>query len=761
MSNGIKRRTRQDRVTLELPPGKFFTVLRQLRSPFVAWRLLLAVLAAIALWAVNAAWAPPFGFRLGDVPRRDLQAAVLFQEPNPAATEDARQKAREQARYVYTENPEPLVQLRAQLRNAVVAVTSATTYENLDKAAWGQFHAPLAEGTAPMSRDQEEQQFEQFRSTLADDKDLVKFQQALAAALAPFESRGLLEKLPPEHVGGNQQEILVHQLKETKPLQLVRIEEVLIGAVAAEKGPLQQGLARQFESKDLAARVYNWLRPRLVSTLKLDPVGTEGERERAISEVKEEVNVYQVGHLLAKAGDPLDENELNLLHREYEARREGFPVIAAVNRSLAMVGLILVMFIPCTVAIYRSHPNLLLSFQRYAAMLLLLVATGAAAHWASEDALRAEIIPLLLFGMVMAIAYSRPLAVILCTVLAIVLVLALERNVGQLVVLVGIVMAATLQLGNLRSRSKLIRIGLITALVAFLLTFLAGSVDGRPLDATNLERLATNAGINAMWTLLVGFLITGLLPFIERSFGVLTDLSLLELGDAAHPLLQELVRRAPGTYNHSINVASLAEPAAESIGARGLLVRVGAYFHDIGKMLKPLYFVENQVAGANRHESLLPAMSTLIIIAHIKDGADLARQHHLPQPIIDFIEQHHGTTLVEYFFRRASEQREADPEASEVEESAFRYPGPKPQTREAAVLMLSDAVESASRVLVEPTPSRIENLVEEITMKRLMDGQFDDCDITLQDLRSVQDSLIKSLIAIYHGRVKYPEQRTA
>ncbi len=221
------------------------------------------------------------------------------------------------------------------------------------------------------------------------------------------------------------------------------------------------------------------------------------------------------------------------------------------------------------------------------------------------------------------------------------------------------------------------------------------------------------------------------------------------------------MRRAPGTYNHSINVASLAEPAAESIGARGLLVRVGAYFHDIGKMLKPAYFVENQVAGANRHESLLPAMSTLIIIAHIKDGADLARQHHLPEPIIDFIEQHHGTTLVEYFFRRASEQREADPEASDVEESAFRYPGPKPQTREAAVLMLSDAVESASRVLVEPTPSRIESLVEEITMKRLMDGQFDECEITLQELRSVQDSLIKSLIAIYHGRVKYPEQRTA
>jgi putative nucleotidyltransferase with HDIG domain len=252
-----------------------------------------------------------------------------------------------------------------------------------------------------------------------------------------------------------------------------------------------------------------------------------------------------------------------------------------------------------------------------------------------------------------------------------------------------------------------------------------------------------------------------LLPFIEKIFDVLTDLSLLEYGDPSHPLLQELVRRAPGTYNHSINVASLAEAAAEAIGARGLLVRVGAYFHDIGKMLKPGYFIENQGLAGNRHESLLPAMSTLVIIAHIKDGADLARQHHLPQPIIDFIQTHHGTTLVEYFYKRASQQSESDPNGSEVDESSYRYPGPKPQTKEEAVLMVADAAESASRALVDPTPGRIEGLVHELAMKRLLDGQFDECGLTLQELNMIEDSLIKSLTAVYHGRVKYPEQRTA
>jgi hypothetical protein len=177
-------------------------------------------------------------------------------------------------------------------------------------------------------------------------------------------------------------------------------------------------------------------------------------------------------------------------------------------------------------------------------------------------------------------------------------------------------------------------------------------------------------------------------------------------------------------------------------------------------MLKPGYFIENQSATeGSRHESLMPAMSTLVIIAHIKDGSDLARQHHLPQPIVDLIAQHHGTTLVEYFFGRA--QRESDPNNGEVDESSFRYPGPKPQTKEAAVLMMADAVESASRTLVDPTPARIESLVREIAERRLDDGQFDESGLTLRELRTIERSLAMSVASIYHGRIKYPDQKTA
>jgi hypothetical protein len=765
VSTGGKKRTRLDRVaSLELRPGKFQNALKQLRQRDMLVRIGLCLLCALSLWGVSGSWALPFGYRTGDVPARDILASVAFREPNPTATEAARQRARDEARYVYLQDPEPLVQLRAKLRNSVVAVISAATYADVDKAIWKQFDAPLTESpAAPPRENNEEEQFEAFRATLMNDRELVKFQQALAAAMAPFERRGLLDKLPPEHSNkGNQKEILVRLVNQPpeKPLEVVQVEDVLIGAICGENGPLQQRLAEQLAAKELHTRVFNWLRPLLVSTLKLDPEGTAQERQRAAEAVKEEETHFQPGHVLVRAGHQIGPDEMRLLQLEYKFRQAQTTWDQTLLRSAAMLLLILALFVPCGHHIVRHDRSLVANFRRFSILLAILVITAGLARWLADDAWRAEIIPLLLFGMVTAIAYSRELALLLTASLSVVMVLAVGHDLQELLLILGVVCTAVLLLSNIRSRSKLIRVGVVTGLVSFVLTMVIGLTEDRPQNWLTLWQLLTEAGRTALWTLLVGFLITGLLPFIERLFGVLTDISLLELGDAAHPLLQELVRRAPGTYNHSINVASLAEAAAESIGARGLLVRVGAYFHDIGKMLKPGYFVENQGLEANRHDSLMPAMSTLIIIAHIKDGADLARQHHLPQPIIDFIEQHHGTTLVEYFFRRANEQNE-DPDKTEIPESAFRYPGPKPQTREAAVLMLADAAESASRALVEPTPARLEGLVGDIAMKRLLDGQFDECDMTLEEIRTVQDSLAKSLIAVYHGRIKYPDQRTA
>ena len=274
--------------------------------------------------------------------------------------------------------------------------------------------------------------------------------------------------------------------------------------------------------------------------------------------------------------------------------------------------------------------------------------------------------------------------------------------------------------------------------------------------------LARTASRSALWSVIAGSLMTGLLPFIESLFGVQTDLSLLTgrrgpsavagTGPPCAGHLQPLDHR--GLDRRGRRRERSAPRACWSASAPTSTTSARCSSRATSSRTK--------AHGDNRHESLVPAMSTLIIIAHVKDGADLARQHHLPEPIIDFIEQHHGTTLVEYFYRQANEQNEGqDPDGGDVDESAFRYPGPKPQTREAAVLMLADAVESASRALVEPTPARIENLVQDISMKRLLDGQFDECGLTLEEVRTIDDSLVKSLTAVYHGRVKYPGQETA
>ena len=233
-------------------------------------------------------------------------------------------------------------------------------------------------------------------------------------------------------------------------------------------------------------------------------------------------------------------------------------------------------------------------------------------------------------------------------------------------------------------------------------------------------------------------------------------MSLLELGDGSHPLLQELVRRAPGTYTHSMTVATLAEAAAEAIGANPLLARVGSYFHDVGKMLKPQYFIENQ-AGENRHDTLEPALSTLVIIGHIKDGLALARQYGLPRPVVDFVEQHHGTTLVEYFYREAVRMQEETGQPATELEVSFRYPGPKPQNRETGIVMLSDAAESSSRAMKDPNPNSLRKLVHDLLMKRLLEGQFEESGLTLTELHVIEESLGKSLIALCHSRIKYPD----
>jgi len=243
------------------------------------------------------------------------------------------------------------------------------------------------------------------------------------------------------------------------------------------------------------------------------------------------------------------------------------------------------------------------------------------------------------------------------------------------------------------------------------------------------------------------------LPFVERAFNVVTELSLLELVDLNKPILRRLALEAPGSYNHSMVVGNMSDAAAEVIGASRLLARAGGYYHDIGKLSKPDYFVENRGTAVSRHYNLSPTMSALIIISHVKDAVEIAREYRLPPPVIDIIKEHHGTTLVEYFYREAIEQVGDE---SRVSDQTFRYPGPKPHSKEAAIVMLADSVESASRTVNDPTPHKLESLVVDISRRKLADAQFDECNLTLYELRQIELSLIKSLAGIFHSRIKYP-----
>lgn len=758
MHIGWRKRKRFERVaSLELPPGQWERAWTSLRRRDVMGRIGVALLAAVTMCAVIRGWDPPFPYRSGYTPPRDIVATVSFTKADPVATQDARQRARNQACYVYSQDAEPLVQLRAKLRNTLVELTAAPTLDKLDDKIWKAFQPPLADGTKPPDDKQQAEEFIKFREAFTPQQCLDRIDRAVAEAFAPFEKHGLLDKLDQDKLGpGNQGEITIYPVGHPEDEQTVCTIDVLTGDGSA----IRNSLRKQPDLSGVADRLFAWLLPHLKPTLSVDDERTKQSMDKAAQAVAEVLVDYS-GQTLAKAAKPLEYGQMELLRLEYVAameQRHEHAIGQLIARSVAVTALIFAGLVMCGMYMRYHQRGPLISLTRLLVLLLLAIATVGVARWVGlANAWRGELVPVLLFGMTMAIVYQQRLAMLLASVMATIVVLAIGHGFEEFLVLLGVTAATVLSLERIRTRSKLIYVGMFAGGTAMLLYVAMAMLDDQPLDLALLKDAARNGG----WAVAAGFIMTGLLPFVEHLFGVLTDLSLLELGDVAHPLLQELVRRAPSTYNHSITVGSIAEAAAESIHARGLLVRVGAYFHDIGKMLKPGYFIENQGPDDNRHETLVPAMSTLVIIAHIKDGADLARQHRLPQPIIDLVAQHHGTTRVEFFYGRATEQQQADPNGGEVDESSFRYPGPKPQTKEAAVLMLADAVESASRTLVDPTPARIESLVREIAETRLHGGQFDESGLTLRELRTIEKSMVMSLTSIYHGRIKYPEPRMA
>lgn len=367
--------------------------------------------------------------------------------------------------------------------------------------------------------------------------------------------------------------------------------------------------------------------------------------------------------------------------------------------------------------------------------------------------------PTVFAAIILVVAYDQRVALAIGILHGLLVCIALDQPVGMLAVIVTGVGTAVWHLSEIRDRRTIVRMAVRTGLGLGAATILVSLID-RPIIEESIKQAGVEAGLAAFGGLLAGGVTLFMLPTIERVFGITTGMTLFELRDPKQPLLRELQQRAPGTYNHSLTVASIAEAAADSIGASGLLAYVGSLYHDIGKMNKPDYFVENQAGGPSKHDKLAPAMSLLVIVGHVKDGVEMAREFGLPASIRHFIEAHHGTTLVEFFYDRARRQAEdrgkgGDADPKFPDEIEYRYPGPKPQTKEVAILMLADAVESATRSMQEPTPSRIDSLVRSLANKRLLDGQFDECDLTLRELGTITESIIKTVTSVFHGRISY------
>ncbi|SHI37570.1 hypothetical protein SAMN02745163_00122 [Clostridium cavendishii DSM 21758] len=305
-------------------------------------------------------------------------------------------------------------------------------------------------------------------------------------------------------------------------------------------------------------------------------------------------------------------------------------------------------------------------------------------------------------------------------------------------------------LRKMQQRNDILYGAIYIAALSSVLTFCIGMV-----VSNNIMEILTETGFTAVGGALAGVLAVGLLPFFESTFDVVTTVKLLELSNPNHPLLKKILMEAPGTYHHSVMVANIAEVAAEKVGGNPVLTRIGAYYHDVGKIKRPYFFKENQIGKENPHDKITANLSTLIITSHVKDGLELAKEYDLPKVVQNFIATHHGTTLVKYFYLT---MKNSSQNPDEVKEEDYSYPGPKPESKEEGILMLADSVEAAVRSISDPTKGKIEEMVNNIIKEKLYSGQLDNCDLTLKDIDVIRKSFLKALTAIYHQRIEYPTE---
>lgn len=489
----------------------------------------------------------------------------------------------------------------------------------------------------------------------------------------------------------------------------------------------------------------------VIQNVFFDPEATELARQNAKESV-EPVRILQ-GQIIVEEGYLIDSE----VYRQLKL----VGLLKSEDSILPYIGLAIVLLLMFT-GIYflfrkssiKSHEdrrkNSILIFSLVYILALIIMKSIHIFVGLSQDSV-AYFFPGAMAAMIITILMCEHYAVAITLLLSVIgSIMFKEELAGTVQVTIGLYILVSgisgiLLLKNKDDRLNILQAGIINSAVNLVIMYGLLWIGSAGDNDILLPVAALSSGIiSAVFTI-------GLLPFFESGFGIFSSLKMVELSNPNHPLLRKILTEAPGTYHHSVMVANLAEAACEAVGANGLLARVGCYYHDIGKIKRPHYFIENQINIENPHDHLAPDVSKKIITAHVTDGSEMMRKHKMPKELIDIVEQHHGTTLLKFFYHKAKE------EGLDVHEEDYRYPGPKAQTKESAIIGIADSVEAAVRSMKNPTQASIEKLVRSIISDRLSDGQLNECDLTLKELETVYQSLCQTLAGIFHNRIEYPE----
>ncbi|MCF8061513.1 MAG: HDIG domain-containing protein [Deltaproteobacteria bacterium] len=733
--------------------------------------VLLSTLFAVLLFPNILTQGPDY--QIGDVAETGIKASHDFLIENREQTERNRGEAAKQALAVY-DFDRTLSDLLSRVREAFAF--ARRPYEEVFPPESQELPGPEAgieaqsgpEETAPI-RDRffgildltpDETLFERLR----ENRFSTGVEQAVVPLLGRILGKGIVANgdrlLSQAEKGG----IILHDLytrQETRVENLDRFYDM--GSAAAYVEGQADDIAKQLGNPAAAAVAVELATALLQPNVTFNQRETELRKEAARSGVKPTYFKIKKGEMLVREGERIGPEHLEKLAGEFRSRDR----LDMLGRIPAMTVLIGLFFTVMYLVGFRGLKVLRedrrdLVFN--AVTLIGLFVFAWAYRFVADEVARGftfmsprsliYAMPVACAGMLLSIFQGLAVATSFSLIIAVLASLVCGGQVALFVYFFLGSLVAAYGVRRCTERGTLIKAGLKVSLINVLLALCIEMIYGTLYSFEAL--IAVSAGFAG--GILAAIIATGFLPLIEMSFGFTTDIKLLELASLDQPLLRKLLVQAPGTYHHSVIISNLVEATAQAVNANPLLAKVCAYYHDIGKMKKPLYFIENQQGGENKHEKLAPSMSGLVLTAHVKDGVELARKHGLGSEIIDTIQQHHGTSLITYFYQKARERAETRAgKYSHVKEEDFRYPGPKPQTKEAGLVMLADMVEAASRSLSEPTPSRIQGTVHKMINKAFSDGQLDECELTLKDLHEIAKNFNKTLAGIFHQRIKYPE----